>query len=84
MERLKAFLTEGKMTQRELASELGFSEEYVSRLMNGKVPVTKSLIGAFIYAFGVAAAAEVFEYPELPPSNGNGADAVAEAGDDAG
>ena len=67
LERLRQFLTERKMTQRELASQMDLREEYLSRILAGKTPLTDAFIGRFAAAFGFDTAKAVFAEPEPQP-----------------
>ena len=59
-EGLRQFLTDNNMTQREMAAQLGIAEEYLSRVLNGKTPVTPSFRGNFADVYGYEMAAAVF------------------------
>lgn len=59
-DKLRQFLEDRAMSQRELAARLDMSEEYISRLLNEKTPVTGSFYGKFSRTFGHDAAALVF------------------------
>lgn len=52
MEKLREFLKQRNLTQRDLAERMGISEEYLSRMITGKHSVTESFIGRFFRAFG--------------------------------
>jgi transcriptional regulator with XRE-family HTH domain len=59
-EGLRQFLAANNMTQREMAAKLGIAEEHLSRILNGKTPVTPSFRGNFADVYGYVAAAFVF------------------------
>jgi transcriptional regulator with XRE-family HTH domain len=59
-EKLRKFLAQTNITQRDLAAALSVSEEYLSRILNDKTPVTPSFRGNFADVYGYETAAAVF------------------------
>jgi transcriptional regulator with XRE-family HTH domain len=59
-DQLRAFLTQTGKTQREIAAALGITEEHLSRVLNGRFPITASFKGHFAEVYGYEAAAAVF------------------------
>lgn len=66
-DKLRQFLLDRSMTQRELATTLGMSEEYISRLLNEKTPVTDSFKWKFSGAFGHEVAADILGNGQAQP-----------------
>lgn len=60
MERIKKYLDQLGMTQREAAAKMGMTEEHLSRVLNGKTPITSTFKGVFGQTFGFDVAAEMF------------------------
>lgn len=65
-ERLKQYIDGRNITQRELADELGFTEEYISKILNAKVPVTAGFKMRFQETLGMDAYHQVFGCVECP------------------
>lgn len=60
MQRIRQFLADQNMTQREMALRMGISEEHLSRVLNEKTPLSASFIGDFAAVFGFESAQRVF------------------------
>lgn len=63
MNRIKQYLDRLGMTQREAAAKMGITEEHLSRVLNGKTPVTSAFKGVFGQTFGFDVAQRVFDTP---------------------
>jgi transcriptional regulator with XRE-family HTH domain len=59
-DKLRQFLKQTGMTQRDLAAALDMSEEYISRILNEKAPITPSFKGNFADVYGYETAQRVF------------------------
>jgi len=53
------FLAVHKCTQAEMAKRLGYHKQYISNLVNGRMPITNAFIGRVMSVYG-ADAAEIF------------------------
>lgn len=51
-EHLRQLMQERNLTQRETAAALEVSEEYLSRVLHGKQPVTVGMVGRVCIVFG--------------------------------
>lgn len=68
MDKLREFLTAQGLTQREAADKLGVTEEYLSRILNGKTPLTNAIIGRVGNIFGFAVAQQIFNHEQEQPA----------------
>ena len=59
-QQLRQYLVIHGLTQRDAAKRLRITEAYLSRLLNGKTPMTRSFVGNFMQTFGAHDAQEVF------------------------
>lgn len=55
MNKIKEFIAQRGITQVEAARELGYSEEYLNRVINGKGELTNSFRWRFIEVYGITA-----------------------------
>ncbi len=65
-DKLKAWMTAKGYNQKSLASELGFSETYIFKLMAGTKPIGSGFKLKFLFRFGVEEATEIFDLQPLP------------------
>jgi len=59
MDKMRAFLEAQNLTQREAAARMEITEEHLSRVINGKTPVSNEFVGTFVRVFGYEAARQV-------------------------
>jgi transcriptional regulator with XRE-family HTH domain len=76
-ERLKAYVAERGLSQRDMAAQLGVSASYLNRLCNGR-PLSDKFIGRLVRTFGAAAAVAVAGESALVAPGPRGAEARAE------
>ncbi len=70
-ENIRQFIQERNLTQRAFAEELGAPEEVISKVLNGRRPITVNLIGKFFRRYGPVETARVFadaRYVESSPN----------------
>lgn len=53
VERLKALVAERDLTQKEIARRLGYSENYINQLLNGRLPWNKRTIKLFSISLSI-------------------------------
>jgi transcriptional regulator with XRE-family HTH domain len=55
MNKIKDFIAQRELSQVQMARDLGYSEEYLSRVINGKSNMTDAFRWRFLEVYGITA-----------------------------